>query len=291
MKPSATTERVRCRLITELDLDVVSDLLCIGFKGRSRESWTRGFDILKAREVPEGLPRFGYCLDAGGKLVGIILLVVSHRMVDGVAQPFSNVASWYVLPEYRAYAQLIVSIALRRKDVTYTNVSPAPHTWPIVENQGYTRYCGGLFFAAALLKRPDPGAEIETFSADAHKGMADFDMLLRHLRYGCEVAVAREGTKLTGLVFRRYRIRSGRVPLPAMFVIHAPDRAQLVRLSGNIARHFLSKAAPILVMDADGPVEGLRGIYTEKRGRKYYKGPHRPALADLADTEYAIFGV
>ncbi len=44
-------------------------------------------------------------------------------------------------------------------------------------------------------------------------------------------------------------------------------------------------------MDADGPVEGLAGYYTEARGRKYYRGPHRPDYCDLADSEYAIFGV
>ena len=102
---------------------------------------------------------------------------------------------------------------------------------------------------------------------------------------------AREGERLSGFVFRRYRIRSGRLALPAMFVLHTPDREQLVALSGNFGRYFMRKAAPFLVMDADGPVPGLTGVYTERRGRKYYRGPHRPALCDLADTEYAVFGV
>jgi hypothetical protein len=36
---------------------------------------------------------------------------------------------------------------------------------------------------------------------------------------------------------------------------------------------------------------GLIGLYSEARGRKYFKGPRQPRLGDLADTELAIFGM
>ena len=39
-----------------------------------------------------------------------------------------------------------------------------------------------------------------------------------------------------------------------------------------------------------GPVPGLAGVYTETRGRKYFKGPHPPRLADLTDTELVFYG-
>jgi hypothetical protein len=291
MKPVATKERVRCRPIGADDLDAVAALLCEGFSGRTRESIAAGLDRLSARDVPDGMQRYGYCLDTGTRLVGVILLIASERRTDNGTALFCNVASWYVLQDFRAYAQLLVSMALKHKHVTYTNVSPAPHTWDIVEKQGYTQYCGGLFFAAAILKSPAPDVVTESFGQPGHEDMADYDMLLRHQKLGCEVVVAKSGESLRGYVFRRYRIRAGRLPLPAMFVLHAPDRAELIRIAGNLARHFLRRAAPILVMDAEGPVEGLRGIYTERRGRKYFKGPCRPALSDLTDTEYAVFGV
>jgi hypothetical protein len=44
-------------------------------------------------------------------------------------------------------------------------------------------------------------------------------------------------------------------------------------------------------VDATEAVAGLPGIYSEARGRKYYRGPHRPRLGDLADTELAIYGM
>lgn len=291
MKPVTPKERVRCRPIAEGDLDAVAVLLAEGFRGRSRQAFRAGLERLTHRDVPTSAQRYGYCLDTGSRIVGAIVLIASARTVDGKPTIFCNVSSWYVIPDFRAYAQLLVSVALRNKDFTYTNVTPAPHTWDIVERQGYTRYCSGLFFAAAILAKPRAGAVIERFGKPDHSALPDFGMLKRHHDLGCDVVAAREGERLSGFVFRRYRIRSGRLALPAMFVLHTPDREQLVALSGNFGRYFMRKAAPFLVMDADGPVPGLTGVYTERRGRKYYRGPHRPALCDLADTEYAVFGV
>jgi hypothetical protein len=295
MVPGASRERVRCRLIGEEDLAAIARLLHEGFAGISCATWQDRLDRLRRREVAGGLPRYGYCLDAGGRLVGVILLVAAARVIDGAPAVFCNVASWYVIPDYRAYAQLLVSMALRKKDVTYTNVTPAPQTWPIVENQGYTKYCSGLFVAAAALKTPAPEVRLTTIEdpgvQDGLRQLPEHDMLRRHHAAGCAVVLALENDRLAGFVFRRYRIRSGKVPLPAMLVIHGPDRQQLIRLAGNFGRWFMMRGAPFLVMDADGPVAGLRGVYTESRGRKYFKGPHRPALCDLGDTELAIFGV
>jgi hypothetical protein len=36
--------------------------------------------------------------------------------------------------------------------------------------------------------------------------------------------------------------------------------------------------------------EGLAGFYREPLGRKYFKGPQRPRLADLSDTELVVYG-
>ena len=50
-------------------------------------------------------------------------------------------------PAFRGYASFLAAQALRHKNVTYLNISPAPNTKPIVEAQGYTKYGDGLFVA------------------------------------------------------------------------------------------------------------------------------------------------
>ena len=58
-----------------------------------------------------------------------------------------NVSSWYVEPDYRFYSSMLIAPALRLKDVTLINVSPAPHTLPTIAAQGFQRYVAGSMAA------------------------------------------------------------------------------------------------------------------------------------------------
>jgi hypothetical protein len=295
VSPPAPEDKLRCRLIATADLEAVTALLTEGFGARANDSWRCGLERLRDREVAEGLPRYGYCLDVGGRLVGAILLIAGHRRREGAVIPVTNVASWYVQPDYRAYAQLLVSMALKNRQTTYLNISAAPHTWPIVAKQGYDKYCSGLFVCLAALKAPAAGVTVFEVGAEGEAAavlgdLPDLALLRRHAAWGCTALVLQEGESLHPMIFRRYTIRRGRLRLPAVHVLHAPDRDALVRLAGNIGRHFLRNGALFLLLDANGPVAGLTGFYTERRGRKFSRGPNPPALSDLADTEYAIFG-
>jgi hypothetical protein len=49
----------------------------------------------------------------------------------------------------------------------------------------------------------------------------------------------------------------------------------------------ISGGAPAIQM---GKVSGLTGFHSNARGRKYFKGPHRPRLAGLTDTELVLYG-
>jgi hypothetical protein len=60
---------------------------------------------------------------------------------------------------------MLVSRALRHKDVTYVNVSPAPHTRPIIEAQGFARYCDGIFVAVPMLTDLLGGESVRLFDA------------------------------------------------------------------------------------------------------------------------------
>lgn len=282
-------------MIQDADVDALAALLNEGFAGRKLAFWQAGLARLASRPLPEGTPRYGYCLDAGGKLVGVLLLIASHRPRNGMAQPFTNVASWYVQENFRAYAQLLVSMALKSKTTTYFNVSAAPHTWPIVEKQGYRMYCAGLYFAFAVLAPKRPGVEIIDINTSPDHAilgtMNDGELLRRHADLGCRVLVCRTGGEATGFVFRRLAARAGRLKLPAMMVLYASGYNRLQSLAGNLGRYLLPEAAPILIFDAMGKVPGIPGLFTDRRGRKFAKGPHTPELCALADTELAIFGI
>ena len=46
-----------------------------------------------------------------------------------------------------------------------------------------------------------------------------------------------------------------------------------------------------MIVDANDPIPGLVGVFRRGSKPKYFKGPQRPRLGDLAYTEYAILGV
>ncbi|NPU12077.1 acyl-CoA acyltransferase [Bradyrhizobium sp. 83002] len=286
---------IRCREIGETDLDAVADLLTRGFPRRSRDYWSSGLRRQAGRAVPDGYPRYGYLLDHNGVAVGVLLLIYSDRGTPGEPQIWCNLSSWYVEPAFRNYATMLTRIAQRRPEVTYVNISAARPTWPIVEAQGFRAYCRGLFFSLPLLSTAGLGSPVDRIDADAEAvdGLPPDEaaLLIRHARYGCLSVVVRSKKGPVPLVLQKVRIRQGRFALPAMQLIYCRDISDYVGCAGAIGRLLLLRRGCVSVMtDANGPIDGLIGIYTERRGLKYIKGPQPPRLGDLSDTELPIYG-
>jgi hypothetical protein len=286
--------QIRCREIAASDIDAIADLLTRGFVTRSREYWMRGLRRQAAREVPKNYPRFGYMLDHQGTPVGVLMLLYSVRGNGSETAIHCNLSSWYVEPAFRNYAPMLTSIAQRLKEVTYFNISPAHWTWPIIEAQGFRTYCRGLFFSLPALSPVAPGTTIEIVSPEttAIEGLAagEVEILKRHAAYGALSLVCRTATHASPFALIPMRIRRGWIAPPAMQLIYCRDLAEYVACAGAIGRLLLRRSKISVIVDANGAIEGLYGIYTERRGRKYFKGPHRPRLGDLSDTELVIYG-
>ncbi len=288
-----SARKIRCREIAASDVDAVADLLTRGFPGRRRRYWVAGLQRQAARSIPSGYPRYGYLLEAADDVVGVLLLMYSEKPADGGSALTCNVASWYVEPQFRNQASLLSAIALKHKHATYVNVTPAPATWKILEAQGYKRYCDGLFFALPALSRG--GGVISMVAADSAKpgdlSQNEFDLLTRHAAYGCLSLVCRTPQGVTPLVLTAFRARQGRISLPAMQLIYCRSIDDFVACAGAVGRFLLVRGKPLVIVDANGPIPGLVGIYSGARGQKYFRGPNPPRLGDLADTEFALYGI
>ena len=283
---------IRCREIGRADLAVVADLLTRGFKGRSRDYWMEGLRRTSVREVPEGFPRFGYMLDHEGKPVGVLLLIYTARDDAGGTCIRCNVSSWYVEPAFRNYAPMLTKVAQRHKHVTYLNISPAHWTRSTIEAQGFRAYCDGLFFSFPALSSSAKGMHVEVVQKDAEAidglSKADVALLARHAAYGCLSLVCRADGRAIPFVLQPMRTR--RIALPAMQLIYCRDVADYVACAGAIGRLLLRRGRISVALDANGRIRDLVGLYRERHGRKYFKGPQRPRLADLSDTELVIYG-
>jgi hypothetical protein len=66
--------------------------------------------------------------------------------------------------------------------------------------------------------------------------------------------------------------------------------SDFVRFAGTLGRFLLKRGMPVFMLDANGPIEGLAGVYFAGRAPKYFRGPAQPRLGDLAYTEAVLFG-
>jgi hypothetical protein len=285
----------RIREISENDVEAIADLLTRGFVHRQRDYWIRGLRRQGTRPLPSEVPRYGYLLEHEGAAVGCLLLIYSSKTIDGETATCCNVSSWYVDPAFRSYAALFASMTQKRKDVTYFNVTPAAATWPILETQGYRPYCRGLYFSVPALSRNGRGMTITAMAPDTASiaGLSDeeLELLKRHAEYGAVSLVCHSAEAALPFIFFPLRKRRGFIPLPALQLGYCRSIPDYVGCAGAIGRYLLRMGKPVIIVDANEPLAGLAGVYSEAHGRKYFRGPHRPRLGDLADTEFALYGM
>lgn len=288
----AALPEIHCRQIEASDLAAVATLLRRGFPNRPDGFWDHALNELAQREPPAGLPKYGYLLESGGKLVGAILMICSAVRAGDTLAPRCNLSSWFVEPAFRAYASLLVTHALRHKDVTYLNVSAAPHTWPIIEAQGFARYSDGLFVCLPGLSRTKGAEAAEVVDGALPPAVAadafERQVVLQHAKHGCIGLWCVAAGQAYPFVFRQ-RLVKGFIPCAQL--IYCRDIADFARFAGPIGRYLTRHGRPIVIVDANGAIPGLLGLFRRGSKPKYFKGPQRPRLGDLAYTEYAIMGV
>jgi len=197
-------------------------------------------------------------------------------------------SSWYVEPAHRGNAALLGAMASKLKHVTYFNTSAAPHTWPILEAQGYRRYSAGQVVALPALTLGGRGKARALTDSAADQALPDYALLRAHAESGCLVAICDTPEGPLPFVFLRRTLTSAKVP--ATQLIYARDTLSFVRCAGPLGRWLLARGAPLVVCDADAALPGLVGAYFRDRGPRFFKGPVQPRPNDLAFTEMVVFG-
>lgn len=281
--------RIRCRQIENADAETVALLLTKSGFGGSKELWLARFDRLANHPTPVGCPKYGVLLEVNNVPVGVLLLIYMSNSDDKTIR--CNVSSWFVWPAFRVYASLLVKYALSRNDVTYFNISPLRHTLDTLDAQGYTKYCSGRFVAIPSLSRVQTGVHIEKVKAPIEPGLDlsryEVDLLIDHMAFGFLSITATIAGARYPFVFQ---IRSKYRLVRFAELIYCRNFQSFTDLAAPIG-YFLAKRAIFLVMvDANGPVPGLIGKY-QKATPKYFKGPKRPELGDIAYSERVLLGI
>jgi hypothetical protein len=288
--------RICCREIKVSDIEQTVNLLSEGFPTRTRQYWVRGLDCLSEHLTPSGFPKYGYLLECDGVPVGVILLIFSFVPVNGVRRIRCSVSSWYVKPAFRIYATLLASHALKHKHVTYFNISPGRHTLPILEKQGYCQYSAGRLVAVPSLCTRSPGSRVRAVTADISSDdddlpLAERELLLAHAKYGCLSLICSSANRGYPFIFLP-RWEAGVVPFVPVrcaYLVYCQDLGTFVRFARPVGRFLAWRGFPLVIIDSNGPLAGLLGRYYAD-APKFYTGPDRPRLGDLAYSERVVFG-
>lgn len=278
-------QQVRCREIEVSDFDKI-----VGLLTEQRDLWARRVQMLTehAPPAPAGYPKYGYLLDLDGSPVGALFTLFSDVLINQEKKVRCYVSGWYVAPEFRAYAGMLVAYALRHKHVTYLNITPTKLVTPLLEAQGYVRFCNGRFTAIPALSLRSDKARISVFSPDirTHERLKEpeIDLLSKHAEYGCISLICTSPDGSHPFVFQPRR----KSAMPFARLVYCRDLADFIRFAGPLGRFLLRRGFPLVVLDANGPIPGLIGKYSSDYP-KYYKGPDQPRLGDMAYSTRVIF--
>ncbi len=117
--------------ITREDVQRVASFLHIHLDADvSAARWARAIDVPWS-------PELGFMLTDGDDVVGAQLAWRSQRTVGGRDEPFCNLGSWCVLPDYRGHSLRLLRAALADRACTYTDLSPRPEVVAINERLGF----------------------------------------------------------------------------------------------------------------------------------------------------------
>lgn len=284
---------IRVREIRPTDLDPLASLLHRGFPERPRQYFVHALGRLTAHATPQGFPKYGYVLEADGSLVGAILVIFSTIQEGGTARVRGNPNSWYVEPEFRAYAALLRSPLLAIQGVTLLNITPGRHTWPILALNGYKPLCSGVFAAVPMLSTRRRHSRLEPYTAsmrpDSDLTAFELQVLRDHAGYGCfAVTCAEEGRRHPFVFSMRRWTRWKGLPMPYVVLAYCRSVHDFAYFAEPLGRYLARKGVALVFVDSNGRIPHLRGRYLEW-GPKLYRGPNPPRLGDLAYTEWVMF--
>jgi hypothetical protein len=127
-------------------------------------------------------------LENGNRVFGVLLMIFASMRNDGAVSIRCSISSWYVAPEFRIFGSMMVSQALKHP-FTYLNISPARHTFLIIEAQRFRRFCEGTFAAVPVLARDNGKTRISWIKdptrPKASVPLNELQLLGDHERLGC----------------------------------------------------------------------------------------------------------
>jgi hypothetical protein len=114
--------------ITDADRAAVASFLHRNLNNRlSTSDWLVAMSASWKTEAPN----YGFMLRDGERVVGVYLAFYSERTVAGRTERFCNLASWTVLPDFRAHSIRLLKALLGQEGYHFTDLAPSRNVIPL----------------------------------------------------------------------------------------------------------------------------------------------------------------
>lgn len=284
------TGRLVIRELEKSDLPEAARILAEGFPTRSLESWQNRLRILERRAPAPGTPRFGYGLDVDG-LQGVGLTIGSLHGPLGARQTIINGSSWTVRPAYRGPAAIqLYRGSMRGAGITFSNLSSGQRARQIIKALGFEEYTVGAVIAVGLGRAPGPKRRIVSLSNAERAGLSPerAEMMRYHQALGCLTFCIEANDRLAAFVFLLRSMRGG---FRIAQLIYCERMDDLIDNSRAITVEAWKRGCVAMLVDASGPIRGLKGRYCPNLEPKYYKGLPPFYAIDHSYSELVYFGL
>jgi hypothetical protein len=274
--------------IDDANLGQALDLLVKGFPRGSRHFWEQGVQRVARYNAWHGATESGRVLITKGKLAGVILLIHSlSRQQSGTPYKVTNLSSWYVEPEHRHLAPLMLRNLLRMENTMFTDLSPSASVIPMLGPLGFRPINAGL--AAVAL----PTAALQPAHGGSVMGLEDVtpgalrDSTLSHLEFHMQFGALAAVLYVKGIYHPLLFVERTVRRLPTVQLLYCEDNFCFHRCISAVARFLLKKGKLLMLIDI--PPNGTTpGVPFRGRGMKFAKGGFVENRTDYAGSEMLV---
>lgn len=264
------------------DLDKAMELLVEGFPERPRAFWEKAVERLRQHGGNAAADHpYGFIWITQGRQTGVALTPAVARVAPcGATRRLVNISSWYVRPDQRWRAALMLKSLLSDPEAIYTDLTPTPAVRKMLPSLGFRPINRGTHIAPipiAALRRS--GGTLATVATDAAAAA-----ITGHAAVGCEPVRLAGPSGETLVVYRGAR----RFGVPVANLVYVESHRALAAAYGALARHLLARGFAFMrapALDEPAPF----GSALLPTGIWYVRGDYFEDRTDVVGSELTLF--
>lgn len=276
---------LKLRPVEQADDADALDLLVRGFPRRARDVWLNGLTRAAALQVRDPAWPLGFVMERSGVPCGVMLTLATRRPAQSL--PTVNLCAWYVEPEARAVAPMMLMKVLAYADAVFTDLTPSVEVNAILPRLGFERWCeGGMAVLTPLAALRQSAAQVRAPEAPGLSLTDDHRRLLGdHDALGCLTTVLSIEGRDYPLVFANRQVRG----LPTAHLVYAEDRGLVLSHLGALARNLIARGVMMITVDIYEAERVSASFFKPYQQSRQYRGNNLSNSADYAYSEFILF--